>query len=355
MLSHRSRNLLCVMLLPCLLATAGCAGESANGITDGDDAPAGEQEGTPPVDTGSGSGADSGSSTGGDSGTGADSGTGTDNGTDTGTGPDTDTGTDTGTDPDPEAPSAGVAPSGNFNLSIWKLTLPVSRTYYFGSGGDSAAEILPGTNEHSGILPLDQGFVDTDYFYTAADGSMAFKTLLSGGASTTNSSYVRSELRELYQWTPGSSTENANWPNEGSHTLQATVKVVEYYAADPQTVVGQIHAKDSSKALLKLQWDGPTAPVRAIINNDPSSGNPFSLSFGVVGTQPFTYTIRLVENTLSITVNGNTQTVTFGQNGMSSAWDDHVYYFKAGNYAQADRESGGLFEVHISALSVTHQ
>lgn len=253
------------------------------------------------------------------------------------------------TDLDPAKP-----PSGNFDLNKWKLTLPVSQDFYFGSGGSSAAEILPDGDSGSAVTALNAGFEDAEYFFTATDGTMAFRTLLSGGATTTNTSYVRSELRELYNWTSGQSTDTANWNNEGTHTLEATLSVVEYWPDDPQTVVGQIHAKDSSKALIKLQWDGPDKPVRAIINEDPVAGNPFSISFGVVGISEFSYVISLVDNTMTITVEGITQSVTFGEGNMSLDWDNHVYYFKAGNYPQADKSGGGLFEVHFSNLKITH-
>ena len=139
------------------------------------------------------------------------------------------------------------------------------------------------------------------------------------------------------------------------HTLKAKVKVQEYFADDSQVVVGQIHAKDSSKALLKLQWDGPTKALRAIINADPVSGNPFNLTFDTVGTEAFNYVITLDGDTMSISINdGPAQSVTFGEGSMSSAWRDHVYYFKAGNYAQALVGSAGVFEVRMYELSVTH-
>lgn len=262
---------------------------------------------------------------------------------------------DSNLEPNPEPiPDPSVPPSENFNLSLWKLTLPVSQDDYFGSGGSSAAEITPYGSVLINVDPLDLGFEDLDFFYTGIDGGMVFRTPLSGGASTVNSSYVRSELRELYNWIPGESTSEANWSNEGKHVLEASLKVVDYWPGDPQTVVGQIHAKDSTKALLKLQWDGPTQAVRAIINASPSLGNPFSLTFDVVGLNEFFYKITLEENMLSITVNEITQSVSFGENGMSSAWDDHVYYFKAGNYAQANKDAGGVFEVSFSSLLINH-
>ena len=254
----------------------------------------------------------------------------------------------------------GDPPSDNFNLSKWKLTLPVSKDGYYGSGGSSAAEVLPGNcNDGNSVTSLDAGFEDSSYFYTASDGTMAFVTPLNGGASTPSSSYVRSELRELYDWSPCKDDGAANWSPSGTHKLSATLRVADYYSGDPQTVVGQIHAKDSSKALLKLQWDGPNKDIRAIVNENPSSGNPFSLDFGLIpGTNEWSYVITQddAKLTIAVTYNGQTVTksVTFGSGNMSSDWNNHVYYFKAGNYAQASKDSGGRFEVRFSDLNVTH-
>lgn len=252
--------------------------------------------------------------------------------------------------------NASAPPSNNFNLSYWKLSLPTSEIDYLGEGDNDPIDILPSDSFSVSPIPLNQGFEDSDYFYTDSDGAMVFRTPLFGGVSTPNAKYLRSELRELYNWSQGKSAGNANWENEGTHTLQARLKVAHYWAADPQTVVGQIHAKESHKALVKLQWDGPHKPLRAIINKHPVTGDPFSVTFTeVVGMEPFDYTITLEDTVISITVNGETQSVTFGENGMSNQWADHVYYFKAGNYSQADKNCGGVFEVKFYSLSVEHK
>ncbi|WP_015047426.1 polysaccharide lyase family 7 protein [Simiduia agarivorans] len=256
--------------------------------------------------------------------------------------------------------NAALPPSGNFNLDNWKITLPYSKDEFFGSGGSSAAEVKPFDLNPDGVAPLNDGFTESGSFVTAADGAMRFMVDLADPrvASTTNSSYARSELRELYDWSPGESDSQANWSPAGRHLLNARVSVTEYFADDPQTVVGQIHAKDSSKALVKLQWDGPAKPVRAIINAHPVEGNPFNLTFsdyGNPGTQPFDYSIVLEDETITVTVGNESKSVVFGEGNMSTLWSDHVYYFKAGNYAQASIGSAGRFVVNIYQLSVEHQ
>lgn len=274
----------------------------------------------------------------------------------------TPTPTPTTPSPTPTTPTPTPASSnGIVDLGEWKLTLPVSQDGYFGSGSSSsAAEIIPGEGctDSDSVDPLDDGFSDREYFYR--DGNeIVFVAPLTGGSSTPNSSYVRSELRELYDWKPCESTGSANWSPSGKHELKATLRVSDYYASDPQTIVGQIHAKDSSKALLKLQWDGPNKDVRAIINEDPDDGNPFSLDFGLTpGTDEWSYVITLDDGKMSIAVTYSgrtvTKSVTFGSGDMSDDWNDHVYYFKAGNYAQADKDSGGNFEVRFTNIELNH-
>ena len=242
----------------------------------------------------------------------------------------------------------------NFDLLQWKLTLPVSEKGYFDNGDSSSVEILPYGDQSFDVLTLEEGFTDDDFFYVSDDGALVFQTPLLGGTTTANAKYLRSEFRELYDWTPGDSTGKANWHNEGWHHLHARLRVDEYYAGSPQTVVGQIHAKNSHKALVKILWDGVDKPVRAIINEDPVKGNPFSLTFETVGLKEFSYDIWLHDDTLTISVNDTTHELTFGEGRMSDKWDDHVYYFKVGNYAQANKSSGGIFEVRFYELNIEH-
>ena len=113
--------------------------------------------------------------------------------------------------------------------------------------------------------PLHQGFEDPKYFYTGADGAMVFHTPLGQGVST-KTLPISGQNYESYTIGNREKTSEANWQAKGFHELKATLSVTEFFEGDPQTVVGQIHAKDSSKALVKLLWDGPSKPVREILN-----------------------------------------------------------------------------------------
>ena len=98
-------------------------------------------------------------------------------------------------------------PGGNFNLTNFYLGLPVDSSG--GTSGDSAS--IPAAQ-------LTGGYSNALYFYTGpADGAMVFWAPVTG-ATTPNSPYPRSELRE--QLTPPSNS--TNWlPVRRSPALRA--------------------------------------------------------------------------------------------------------------------------------------
>ena len=257
-----------------------------------------------------------------------------------------------------------AAPSDDFDLTQFKLTLPTDQVTYFGSGSSTTtAEIFPGdcSNDAYTGVGLDEGYTDSSYFYSDSDGNMVFRTPLYGGTTTLNSTYVRTELRELYDWDQCDDDDTANWDITSSttHTLSGTLKVTNYDDDDPQVVVGQIHAHDSDYALVKLQYDGPEDDIRVIMNESAEDGNDFSESFGLIpGTGWWSYEIEVdgYDINISVTYDGETVTksVTLGEGDMDDDWLDQEFYFKAGSYAQADKDSGSVFKVRFSDLDITH-
>ena len=82
----------------------------------------------------------------------------------------------------------GVAPGGNFDLSLWELQEPVGRA-------GAPTTILPAQLEGA------SGFHDTYFFTDPTDGSMSFWDP-EDGVTTANSNYPRSELREMTSGAP---------------------------------------------------------------------------------------------------------------------------------------------------------
>ena len=224
-----------------------------------------------------------------------------------------------------------VAPGGNFNLSLWELQLPI------GSAG-APTTILPAQLEGAG------GFQDS-YFYTdTTDGAMTFWDP-ENGVTTANSSYARSELREMT-----SSGAAANWFPAGNHTLSATLKVTQ---VPNHVAVGQIHlgSGGSTKPLLELFYYSNGNVVMSI-EQTPAGGNsvPYTVGNVPLGTK-WSYTIGLSGSTISLVLNGGAAQTW----QMSSTFNGYGMYFKAGDYDQTSGSSSSVgARVSFYALSISH-
>ena len=227
--------------------------------------------------------------------------------------------------------STTVAPGGNFNLSVWSLQLPI------GSAGDP-------TTVSPSQLEGNSGFQDS-YFYTnTSDGGMSFWDP-ENGVTTANSSYPRSELREM------SGGQDANWfPSGTTNTLSASVKVTQ---VPSHVCVGQIHlgSGGSTKPLLELFYYS-SGEIEIGIEQTPAGGNEILYKVGKVslGTE-WSYKIGLSNSTISLSING----ASAGTWQMSSTFDGYGMYFKAGDYDQSAGSSSTVgAKVEFYALSVAH-
>lgn len=210
-----------------------------------------------------------------------------------------------------QAQNPSQPPSGNFDLSAWKLQTQ-DDTYAF---TEIPASTL--TNKFS-----------SQFFYTQpTDGSMTFM-IPSFGETTSGSSYTRTELRQM--------TNGANWsltdPTE--HYLNAKMIVSVVPSAKPQIVIGQIHGSNTNSELLKLRWTGYLAGkciVEARYQNNDAVGAEYGvvLASGLSPGDTINYTISMLNGTINCTVNGVSASQTYSPlyYGTSDA-----YYFKAGNY-----------------------
>lgn len=237
-----------------------------------------------------------------------------------------------------KAPATNVAgphPSGRFDLSHWKLTLPTSADNTYG-----------GHPTEISAAALSDGFKDP-HFYTDTSGAMVFWCPVVG-ATTEGTQFPRSELREMLQ--PGNPREN--WSFSGSHEMTARCRVLEI-PSYPKVVIGQIHSYTSkSKPLVKLQYY--KGRIEALVKESPTEGKDKKLTFpDVEPGSDINWTIRLKGGVLAITVNGTTQEEHIVEN--NRAWADQTFYFKAGAYPQdnAGEVSEGA-RVSFSRLVVTH-
>ncbi len=261
-------------------------------------------------------------------------------------------------------------------LSNWKLTVPVTNESLYGKNAtgaaayyerqgtkaESAAEILPGN------CSLDKSSLsmETNNAYFNADGKgWHFRVPLEGGATTPNSTYIRSELRELgFTWKACDPTPLANWSYGGTHTLAATLQLNEIPATPlkkdgksksaPKVVLGQIHAHKVSAATVKLLWEGAKKPIRVILNKTTSK-SAFSVKLGKIAdpSKPWTYIIKMTDKGIELSAGGVTKKLEFGKE-LDNAWKDETFYFKAGLYPQIYKESGGAFDATFTKISTSH-
>ncbi|MBD2745756.1 polysaccharide lyase family 7 protein [Microvirga sp. BT688] len=234
-----------------------------------------------------------------------------------------------------------TAPSGNFDLTNWKITLPVDST---GGIGGSAYEVKNLA-----------GYQNGSSYFTASDGAMVFRAAVDG-ATTSGSKYARSELREM------NSTSNAAWSIATGGFMKATLEIDEvptlFSGAHGKVVVGQIHGK--SDELARLYWDNGT--MYFVNDIAGATGKETKFYFKDVDGKPpsvslnekFSYSINATAEKIVVTlyVDGKVYTAS---DAINSAWLTDTLYFKAGTYLGTNETQGtGYGQTSFYALSFNH-
>jgi hypothetical protein len=225
--------------------------------------------------------------------------------------------------PPPGRPASGsaVRPSQLLDLRNWYLTLPT------GSSGK------PDTVEQPDLDGYSSAFFQVD---PQRDGVVF--TANAGGVTTKNSTYPRSELREM------NGAEKASWSNRtGTHTLTVRQAVTELPKAKPELVTAQIHDEESDvleirledKRLIAQYADGKE---EFVVDEDYTLGTPYDL--------------RLVAT------DGRIDVVYNGKPAGSIAQSGAGWYFKTGSYLQSNTEKGdaadAVGKVVLYQVGVTH-
>lgn len=166
-------------------------------------------------------------------------------------------------------------------------------------------------------------------------------------ASTKNSTYPRSELRETL---PNGDDKEANWPPAKSiHCMSARLRVVQL-AKSKKAIIGQIHG-ESDHPPLKIQVTGSTvyAQLRRKLNGKEDKP--------VIGTftpdEPFTYEI-LIDDGGAATIWFNGKKVIEDYQFDLTSYANDSWYWKAGMYSQEKAKGGtGTGRVRFYALDTT--
>ncbi|MGY8846228.1 MAG: polysaccharide lyase family 7 protein [Bacteroidia bacterium] len=246
----------------------------------------------------------------------------------------------------------------HIDLRNWKVTLPIGRP----------TEVYP-----PAILDYSTNNTLEPYMYNdSSDGSLVFYT--TPGTSTANSSYSRTELRELLDGGDG----KTNWKFADGGRMKGRLKIGDVHAGPngyDKTIVMQIHgrltdaqktqigAKDNNAPpILKLSWQSGKIRVYTKVLTDTLMSDEEALqtdSWGdaavsfkeSVNFDEFTLEIIASDGRLEVILNDD-ESMVFDDVHMRR-WGIFDNYFKAGNYLQ-NKEAGAYANVKYYDLEVTH-
>jgi uncharacterized protein YjdB len=271
----------------------------------------------------------------------------------------------TAQDLDPDLP-----PSGNFDLSYWKLTRP------------NQQEI----DEDN----LSNGYEKPGEFYTdSITGAMVFWCPNDG--LTGGSSYPRNELREMIRagdtsigtqgingnnWVfSSSSMDNQEAAGGVDGVMTATVAVDHVSETSDanfkigRVIIGQIHASDdepcrlyyrklpgNTKGSIYFAHEPTTSAEQWYDMIGSSSDNAPDPVDGIALGEVFSYEIKAINNTLTVTIMRDGQDDVVQEVDMTdSGFADDWMYFKAGNYNQNNAGDPDEYaQVSFFALDVMH-
>ncbi|AZC33923.1 lyase, putative [Pseudomonas chlororaphis subsp. piscium] len=197
------------------------------------------------------------------------------------------------------------------DLATWNLSIP--------EGSPPATIDTP---------KLVDGFKD-QYFHSDT-GTLFFWSPVTG-SRTANAIYPRSELRETYS---NGTLKNWTYP-EADNLLYATL-AVNQVPSTGKIVIGQIHAYNSTKPLVKVEYQYKTTTqsgnivAKVRMRPDDTESRVIIVAENVPLNREFSYLIHLSPGgALGVSAAGyqwDTQ--------LSSTWRDKPLYFKAGVYVQ---------------------
>jgi hypothetical protein len=221
-------------------------------------------------------------------------------------------------------PTNGPPPA--IDYSIWQLQLPTG----------------------SGTSPTTVGAIELPtfsnlYFYKADDGGQIFMDPVTG-ITTTNSVHPRTELREM---APGGG--GAAWSASGTNTMTVKGKVLK----GSSVTIAQVFNGPSSITLAELQYS--SGGFTLFYEEARGQGGSTGLGNAVPLNTPYTFTMSLTKNILTVSINGKsvfTRTPSAGTLGSK-------FYFKVGNYDQTTSKGAisttARSTVEVYSAAVVHQ
>ncbi|WP_405565052.1 polysaccharide lyase family 7 protein [Polaribacter sp. Asnod6-C07] len=275
---------------------------------------------------------------------------------------------------------ANKAPSENFDLSTWNLSIPEDK-------GNGIATTIT-------VSEINSAYVNSNYFYTAEDGGMVFKCPVDGFKTSENTSYTRVELREMLRGTDTSiSTQGVNKNNwvfgsapqadinaaaayDGEMSATLSVNYVTTTGDSSQqgrVIVGQIHANDDEPIRLYYRKLANNTLGSIYFAHEPTEGNGNEQWYEMIGSrsssasnpsdgialnEKFSYTINVIGDSLTVTIiregkEDVVKTVDMKDSGFNVS--GQYMYFKAGVYNQNNSgDADDYVQATFYALEKSH-
>ncbi|AUP78677.1 polysaccharide lyase family 7 protein [Flavivirga eckloniae] len=248
----------------------------------------------------------------------------------------------------------------NIDLSHWKVTLPIGKP----------TEVKPPE-----ILDYATNETLKPFFYNdSVNGALVFYTY--PGASTANSSYSRTELRE--QMVPGSNSTNWTFAEGGNMegVLQMDDISKDADGKYHRTIIMQIHGRltnaqrdlireddNNAPPMLKIYWNNGYVRVKTKVLKDLNAssteilhtdawgddkGHTFSTH---VGFDKFKLEVKVENERMEVILNDE-ESIVYDDIHIKK-WGVFENYFKAGNYL-VTKDKNAFSKVKYYELKVTH-
>lgn len=214
-------------------------------------------------------------------------------------------------------------PAQKLDLKAWKLTLPVGEQF-------SPQEV---------VQPELGQFSHKDFFFLSEQG-VVFRAN-AGGVTTPNSSYPRTELREM---SPDGAAHAAWSTTAGRHTLRYSAAITGTPKAKPHVVVGQLLEPKDDVVMIRLE--------RKHLFVEGGGNNLGTLDRDYELGTFFSIILDVSDGWVRVYYNGETEPRVKVERRFEDC------YFKIGSYVQSNLARGdrrdAQGEVVVSAMSVEH-
>ena len=252
----------------------------------------------------------------------------------------------------------------NIDLTHWKVTIPTPRS------DGKAMEVSPPEIFNYPKIEALKDFMYPD----STDGSIVFHAY--PGATTSNTKYSRSELRE--QMVSGSNSTNWTFKEGGYMKVRMSIPEVskDSKGKEHRIIIAQIHGRltneqkkligqkdNNAPPILKVYYDkgkirvktkilkNLNAPDAEILHKD-AWGDDDGYNFEAkVDRKKFTLEVIVSDGELEVRLNGFQKAVYKSES--IKRWGIFENYFKVGNYFQS-RDKGAYGKVKIYELEVSH-